>query len=201
MIVRVLCLSLLFVSTAIGSNSSPLAKDLFKAEEIVRGLVVDIKESNTDTSSVILDVHYSLNHEKEEIEIFNVKVKDWQIGEQVVVFLNKRQDKHFMHLERLGKYVVRRLSEQEVLFNQGDYKDFYSKLDWMTLQKLLRVHREDFFQVHKDRTVFNHNPSTRKPASVEDMTKDSVPGSAILWIALFFGLIGGLYTLSHKYQD
>lgn len=201
MFVRFLCLSLLFVSSAIGSNSSPLARDLFKAEEIIRGLVVDIKETATDKTSVILDVHYSLNHEQEEIEIFQVDGRDWQIGEQVVVFLNQREGKHFMHLARLGKYIVRRLSDQEVLFNQGNHQDYYSKLDWVMLQKLVKTHRQDFFQVLKDRTVYNHNPTTRKPASVEDMNSNSIPGSAILWIALFFGLIGGLYTLSNKYQE
>lgn len=202
MMAKVIFLGFLLMASTVNSSSSLLERDLFKAHEIVRGLVVDIEPTTTDQTIVSLDVHYSLNHSDSRIKIYHSNSKDWQVGEQVVVFLDKISGKYQLRLGKIGKYVVRRMSEDEILFNEGSKDDYYSRMDWVMMQKLVRNNKKDFFQVLEDRTVFNRNAKTRKPASVEDIAgEDHLPGSVMFWIAIFFGMIGGLYSISAKVKD
>lgn len=199
---RILGASLLLISTVVNGNSNLLERDLFRADDIIRGLVVNVEDTETDSTIVHLDVHYSLKHKSEDLKIYSAKPADWQVGEQVVVFLDKKQEKHKLRFGKLGKYIVRRLSEKEILFNQGNQEDYYSRLGWGKLQELVLKHKQEPFQVHTANKIPKRSSSPkRRPASVGKMSKESSPGSMTFWIALCFGVLGGLYTARMRFKE
>lgn len=129
----------------------------------------------------------------------------FNIGEKVVLFLKKHNEKLWVQNLGLGKYMMRKYGNQNILVNYiFPEHPRIGQIPLKTFQNLTkRIKDKDFhtrfkdkYEIHAEKKLIRK--AGRKIASVKKSNKDSANEMNTFWILITLGLLGGLFTYLRK---